>query len=117
MTDEEKVRAVWIEVNNFGGDAIEGSWCLAITNNEGMNFYHYHTESEAWSSVLAFTEQSLEEIRQLWEEIAEIADDLTCYAPGEETRKPYERILSRLESILAEKTVGIKPEALKERND
>jgi hypothetical protein len=96
VTDaEQKVRAVWMlaQKSKIGGHI----WLSSGTNKSYAD----------WSAALAFTEERLEEIRQLREEIEEISGDIETFedTPSDPV---YRRILSRLESILAEKTAGLK---------
>ena len=129
--NEQKVRAAW------KGASVEQPW-LELSGDSTYHIYlgdfrsvdsrvREASEAEAWAAAAAFTDERLEEIRQLREEIAWIkqasyaGDDSFSQSWGYDARENCtrtirhcraSRTLDRLEAILAEKTAGIRPEAL-----
>lgn len=107
MTDEEFVRANWVEVYNDGYSVRlilpEALWIEAPKFSGALS---------RWSAAAAFTTERLEEIRQLREEIALVADwkDGTLGMGRESTieRCRWARILIRLETTLADLKRGMR---------
>lgn len=66
--DEKFVREHWTDISVTRANTYPSIWlALGGTNVQGWPF---KTDAEAWSAARAFTEQRLEEIRQLEAEIA-----------------------------------------------
>ena len=101
-TAEQKVRAVWELVHRCDGSYRGYPRDVVLVQDRNGHWLDF----PSWDAALAFTEERLEEIRQLREEIAYFNYDGAmdiCAVP--------KRIITRLKSILAEKTAGMKPEA------
>lgn len=136
-SDEEKVRAVWANVRIHEQGCVKeapNQWHGFVMVDIGNGIGHGRevmiasgTRAKRWAAAAAFTDERLEEIRQLREEIAWIkqasyaGDDSFSQSWGYDARENCtrtirhcraSRTLDRLEAILAEKTAGIRPEAL-----
>lgn len=119
---EQRVRAVWRFFNYSEPDADCDIAIVQIVTSRGVNEFTDKDPKMAWDAALVFTESRLEEVRQLREEIALLRQYCdwcgiidSGYPLGHQDAKDNARMnrtVSRLESILAEKTAGMRPEAL-----
>jgi hypothetical protein len=121
MTDEEYLasRWEWFEVSyyNQDGDATKPVCFMALPNDDHVQ-YGYDTREKVVAAAAEFTRLHEEEIRQLREEIHLMEYHLRKYKnltyeellnpTHEPTRATYERILIRLQSLLADKLRGWK---------
>ena len=111
---EQKVRAVWERVFVCDGSYRSYPSGTILFNWANHRFYDF----PSWDAALAFTEARLEEIRQLRYEIS--LQKLLLRVKGEwglmdgdADRAAVARTITRLESILADLTAGMRPEAIK----
>ena len=108
-TVEQKVRTVWDLV-----DFNDGPYAAVVYRHDPMTIETIHglgsgvNEDSAWSAALAFTEQRLEEVRQLREEITMLCGKILLEDHDIAIAK---RIIDRERAILAEKVTGMRPEA------
>jgi len=120
MTDEEKVRRVWTPIHvadwyEGRGYAVQ-EWSVRLPSGWTSPVGDDPHDNRMWAAVAAFTESWLEQIKQLREEIAQQRDEWDYYlniSDVPEKAPIFRRTIVRLESILAEKTAGIRAEALK----
>lgn len=126
MEDEEFVRAHWIKASAFDGRSWGGTCGVHVWDGERClhHFGDYVSPEAGWSAARAFTEQRLEEIRQVEEEIAVIAlfvagreeAAIDRYAPIEKIFRSallaqgdsLSRILAREQQALADLKRGMK---------
>lgn len=116
--NEQFVRSVWDGVN-WGASNYEGSeFGVVIYDDSQGTGFRCKTQSEAWQAAADFTRERLEEVRQLQEEIELLGGDLEVELPSplsgeirtifDRESAIYERVISRLQAILADKTRGMK---------
>ena len=65
MTDEEKVRAAWECVGIQWANIGRKRYGMAHSNGLGIPLQVFLTEDEIWSAAAAFTDDRLEQIRQI----------------------------------------------------
>jgi hypothetical protein len=134
MTDKEYVKEHWVNCHSFdhteccGDENGEGTWRVSL---EGTRTPWRKSEGEAWYAAAEYTRNRLEEIRCMESEIRMVrfqcdraafdsmkVIDGTCCTLSRELEGAYAscsfrwaRILSRLESILADLKRGMKEAA------
>lgn len=109
MTDEEYVRSKWEKVDSRETYVAGHGYCvsLPVLWHEAMTTGYFKTEAEAWSASRTFTEQREREIAEVDEEIAFLDDEKRVWPKHYNCDAP-KRTLSRLQSIRAELTKGMK---------
>ena len=99
--NEDFVRKHWETVHDsdYGVDIVIG---LARTRFGGLH--------DRWISAAAFTHQRLREVAEMDEEIHMLQGlcALLRYEPGDQTAPIYKRTITRLQSIRAELTRGLR---------
>ena len=105
MDDNEKyVRDHWDLVHRCDGSYRSyprGTVLVQDVNGHWSDF-------DSWENAAQFTRDRLEEIRQVEDEITWIEDDVWAYSERWDMGKAYERIVSRLQSVLEDSKRGMK---------
>lgn len=136
QSHEEYVRSVWKDVElHISSSARRIAFLkLPVLWSNSLNVGYAENEAECWQDAFEFTQNAVEEVRKLREEISLIQRDIPdepkiltwFYVTTENSIEDdpcrdltqrfvgYCRILQRLEAILAEKTRGMREEFLKE---
>lgn len=106
MTDEETVKAAWVNIGEYDYGGSTKYVYLADAPRE----FSGTGKAKAWAAAADFTRDRQEQIRQVREEINLLLSMviLLTTEPGDLTAPIYERTIARLESILTDMRKGMK---------
>jgi len=115
-SDEEFVRRHWERAESCprGYSDQDPTWCISLGGRlftrANVPDPNASTEGAAWTATRAFTEECLEQIRQVEEEIAAVRDILDDYDATVHTdwSRCFQRILARETKVLEGLRRGMK---------